>query len=219
MTVGEQRWPDTPEFCSIAKNWNSNFSTILLGFVWKGYDLLYSEIISKIDMTKTEDELERSITQYLTPKIREAMTGYEPFDIEQGVYEFETRLPSPAQSPLYDIAFVLKSNERIMWPMEAKILKTDKSTGEYISEIKENFLTCRYAPFSNEGAMIGYMLSGRADNAFSKMTKKLGTHFSKHKEFPDRNHRVSSHVRNVPKSKSYPSKFLCHHLIMLMAKN
>ena len=60
-----------------------------------------------------------------------------------------------------------------MWPLEAQVLKTDGAVSEYIKEINDNFMTCRYAPFSSEGGMLGYLLSGNPDKAFTNIAKKL----------------------------------------------
>ncbi len=93
-TFLERRWPDTPNnFVAIARAWRSDASTILLTFVWQGYDLLQSEVLSHIDPELTDDELERSITQLLEPRIHKAMTGDEPFYVQHEVYEYETRQP------------------------------------------------------------------------------------------------------------------------------
>jgi hypothetical protein len=213
-TLGELRWPNTPEFSTIAKAWRQDASDILIGFIWQGYDLLTKEMFSKIDVSQAEDEIERSITQYLTPSIRKAMTGFEPFEVEQGVHEFETRMPPPAQPPLYDIAFVLRENKRIMWPMEAKILKTDGAIAEYVKEIENNFLTCRYAPFSNEGAMLGYLLSGNPGKAFDNISRKAGYKLTNHPGFPIRYHKISEHKRRAAPERNCPIDFYCHHMIM-----
>ena len=218
LSIGELRWPVSQEFFSAANQWKKDASAILLSFVWKGYDSLSNDILSKINNTQAEDQVERSITQYLTPRIRDAMTGYEPFYVEQGVNEFETREPSPAQPPLYDIAFVLRQNERVMWPLEAKVLKTDGSVNEYVQEIRNNFLTCRYAPFSSQGAMLGYLLSGEPSIALTNIAEKTPCPLKKSPAFPKRNHMISKHVRLVPHGKPYPANFLCHHLIMIIGK-
>lgn len=219
FSIGELRWPVSREFVSVAKQWKDNASALLLGFVWKGYDSLINDILSKIDCSQPEDQIERSITQYLTPKIRDAMTGYEPFHVEQGINEFETRALSPAQPPVYDIAFVLRQNERVMWPLEAKVLKTANSVGEYVKEITNNFLTCRYAPFSSEGAMLGYLLSGNPNDAFAKIAKKTPCTLYKNHSFSKRAHKISDHMRSVPEEKPYPANFCCHHLIMPICKS
>ena len=98
--------------------------------------------------------------------------------------------------------------------MEAKILKTDQQVSEYVEDVKNEFLTCRYAPFSDEGAMLGYMLSGHPDAAFLKFSRALAVKLTGHLDFPDRDHRVSSHLRKVPKNKPYPTSFRIHHLMM-----
>ncbi len=213
-TLGKLRWPNTLEFSTVARAWRKDASYILLGFVWQGNDLLKEEVLSEIDVTQAEDEIERSVTQYLTPRIRRAMTGFEPYDVEQGVYEFETRMPPPAQPPLYDIAFVLRENERVMWPLEAKVLKTDGAIAEFVKEIENNFLTCRYAPFSNEGALLGYLLSGTPNKVFDNINRKTGYKLNDYPGFPNRSHKTSKHYRIVPQGKRYPSGFCCHHMIM-----
>ncbi|MHC5833845.1 MAG: hypothetical protein ACYT04_000000102060, partial [Nostoc sp.] len=84
----------------------------------------------------------------------------EPFDVQHEVYEFESRQSAKAQPPQYDIAFILRANDTIIWPLEAKVLISDGAVAEYIKEINGNFLTCRYAPFSSEGGMLGYLFFG-----------------------------------------------------------
>ena len=214
QTIGEARWPDSPEFSAIAQIWHRNAAAIMLGFVWRGYDLLCADVLFHIEVSLADEQLERSITQILTPFIRDCMTGYEPFHIEQGVYENETRVSASAQPPLYDLAFVLKSNPRIMWPLEAKVLRTDGAIGHYVYEIKENFLTCRYAPFTSEGAMLGYLLAGHPTNVFARIEKKVPCQLTHHPDFLFCPHKTSVHKRNIPPGKSYPIIFHCHHLIM-----
>ncbi len=189
-------------------------SVILLELVWKGYDRFYADTLSQVDFSKDDEDLERDITQFLEPKIREVMTGYEPFYIQHGPYERETRFGGSAQPPQYDIAFILHINPRVMWPLEAKVLKTHGSVAEYIKEVRTNFLTCRYSPFSNEAAMLGYLLSGDPNIVFSNITDKGGWELSTHAHFPKRDHRTSDHERKIPEGKYYPKKFRCHHIVL-----
>jgi hypothetical protein len=207
------------DFVKLAKDWCKDASTLLLLLVWEGYDLFEKEELSKIDWNQNYDELERSITQNFVPMIRKRMTGWEPFDVEHGPYEFKTRMPPPAQSPQYDIAFVLIANKKIIWPLEAKVLHSDGKVSEYIKEIVENFLKCRYAPFSSEGGMLGYLMKGEAKNAFRNIQNKLNKQkasckLEDHPEFPDRDHKTSQHKRQVPPGEPYPADFCCHHLIL-----
>ena len=213
-TYSEKRWPDTPEFNSVLRSWKVAGSIILLRLVWKGYDSFYKEVLSKLDCSQDDKDLERNITQLLEPKIRRAMNGFEPFDVQHGPYEHETRQPAPAQPPQYDIAFVLRANPRVMWPLEAKVLRTDGYIKNYVDEIENNFLTCRYAPFSNEAAMLGYLLSGDCNKAFDNIKSKTGWDLKNHPNFAVRAQKVSRHKRRLPEGEKYPIDFICHHLLL-----
>ncbi|WP_322744232.1 MULTISPECIES: hypothetical protein [unclassified Coleofasciculus] len=212
-TILEVRLPNTPDFVQLAQEWCGDASMILLAFVWDGYDLLH-EVLSQINWNQDYEELERSITQRFVPMIRKRMTGDEPFSVEHGPYEFETRMPPPAQSPQYDIAFVLYDKPGIMWPLEAKVLRSVKAVAPYVKDIKNEFLKCRYAPFSSEGGMLGYLLSSEPNKAFRSIQAKLDCELNHHPRFPTRYHKTSDHQRTVPEGKNYPRDFRCHHLIL-----
>lgn len=198
------------DFVTLANQWYPGISEKLLTFVWEGYDLLLDDFPAGIN----ERDLERSITQSLELRIRRAMSGYEPFEIQHGPYERETMQPPPAQPPQYDLAFILREDERLMWPLEAKILKTDKAVGKYVKDLKTEFLTCRYSPFSSQAAMLGYLLRGEPDKVFHCLETKLTCALDTHPKFPDRACRMSDHFRSVPTGKPYPAKFRCHHLVL-----
>jgi hypothetical protein len=198
------------EFVSLAGRWCANQSALLLTFVWKGYDLLLAELPAGIDPR----DLERSTTQSLELRIRRVMTGDEPFDIQHGPYERETMKACPAQPPQYDLAFVYLAAEQIMWPLEAKVLETDGTVGEYVKEVNNEFLTCRYAPFSGEGAMLAYLLSGNPRNVFANLAAKIPCRLMAHQAFSARPHAVSEHQRKVAAGKPYPTDFCCHHLVL-----
>ncbi len=220
LTISELRWPDTSDFVETAKKWREDASAILLRFVWQGYDLLQDEVLSQIDPKQADSELERNITQHLELRIRRAMSGFEPFafDVQHGSYEDETRQLTPAQPPQYDIAFILRANERIMWPLEAKVLRSDGAVAPYINDLKNNFLSCRYAPFSSEGAMLGYLLSGVPDNVFRHIETKVPCELHHHPVFPERAYKYSEHTRHIPTNKSYPTHFRCQHLILQVTR-
>ncbi len=213
-TYSERCWPDTAEFNGLLQNWQAAWSRVLLGFVWSGYDILCAEALSEVECSQADEDLERDITQLLEPRIRRAMTGYEPFYVQHGAYERESRAPAPAQPPQYDIAFILRSSPRVMWPLEAKVLRTDASVGEYVKAVKKNFLTCRYSPFSSEGAMVGYLLKGEANVAFENVSRKGGWILLPERDFSKRDHRTSKHERVVPEGKPYPVGFRCHHMVL-----
>lgn len=213
QTYSERRWPDTPEFNEVLRRLKIGSSIRILELVWKAYDSFCAEDLSEVDCCRDDGDLERDITQLLEPKIRHVMSGDEPFDVQHAPYEYESWLGPPAQPPQYDIAFKLRCNPRVMWPLEAKVLRTEGSVAEYIKEVRSNFLTCRYSPFSSEAAMLGYLLSGDSQRTFNNIADKGGWRLAPHADFAHHDHRTSDHQRDVPEGKPYPIQFRCHHLV------
>ena len=209
----QKRYPNTGDFVELAKAWNPDAISILIRLVWEGYDRLATELLSQINCDGTEEQLERSITQTLGWRIRRGMTGDEPFEVQQEVYEFETSKSAQAQPPQYDIAFILIANDRMILPFEAKVLRSDVDVTEYVKEINNNFMTCRYAPFSSEGGMLGYLFSGDSNKAFTNIETQVPCILDAHPHFHDRDHKTSNHTRVVPSGQSYPVDFRCHHLL------
>lgn len=200
--------PDA-KFVATLSHWASDQADVMLGFVWQAYDVM----IANMPYVDNRD-LERSITQLLEPRIRDAMSGDEPYYIQHGPFEHETMAAPPAQPPAYDLAFVLRAEERLMWPIEAKVLETPNQTAAYLKDLQEEFLTCRYAPFSKAGAMLAYLLSGTPEDALATIEGKLGKTLSPLAKFASRAHRLSEHDRTVPAGKIYSRSFACHHLVM-----
>jgi len=216
MTIAEAGFPNTGEFQRLVSHWATDASLLMLQFVWRGYDYLKEDVLDRIDARKSDEDLERSVTQLLEPRIRRAMTGDEPFEIQHGSYEHETRQPPPAQPPQYDLAFVLRANPRVMWPLEAKLIRSDGAVGRYVSELRGNFLTCRYAPFSRSGAMLGYLLSTGTSAVFDNISNAVPCKLFAVAGFSARPHRRSSHTRTVPPARRYPRRFRCHHLLLTL---
>lgn len=198
-----------PAFIVLARSWIDQPTSQFITLVWSAYDNMRAAS-PHVDGR----DLERSITQLLEPRIRDAMSGDEPFYIQHSPFERETMKAAPAQPPAYDLAFVLRADERIMWPLEAKVLETPKNVSKYIQDVQNEFLTCRYAPFSNSGAMLGYLLTGSTEDAFREISKKLGCVLDALPEHPTKPNRRSHHSRSVPPEKSYPAEFGCYHLIL-----
>jgi hypothetical protein len=215
-TIAEARFPKTAEFHHLLSHWATDASLLMLQFVWRGHDYLKEDVLDRIDARQSDEDLERSVTQLLEPRIRRAMTGDEPFEIQHGSYEHETRQPPPAQPPQYDLAFVLRANPRIMWPLEAKLIRSDGDVGRYASELRDNFLTCRYAPFSRGGAMMGYVLCSAISAVFENISKTVPCKLFRVNRFSARPHRRSSHLRKVPAGKRYVRRFRCHHLLLAL---
>lgn len=199
-----------PAFAALARAWMQAPADTLLALVWTAYDDMRAS-----PPTIDTSDLERSITQRLEARINDAMSGDEPFRVQHGAYEHETKAAAPAQPPQYDIAFVLRSDERLMWPLEAKVLETAGRISGYLEDVNQQFLTCRYAPFSGSAAMLGYLLSGDTSQALESIGKKLGcTLHPVSGASSMRAHRISYHIRTSPPGKQYPQDFTCHHLML-----
>lgn len=210
-------WPENQAFLSMAREWSESASSQILGFVWVGWDNLDRETLQRVwRQTNRVRNLEREMTQLLVPHIIKAIPKESPFFLMHECFEFESQSQtfSNAQPPQYDIAFVLYSNQRIIWPVEAKVLKTDKALSEYVDEIKDNFLTCRYAPFVAQSAMLGYLLKGTPLKFFENLSMRLQCSLHQHPDFPGREHKTSDHKRIVPKGQNCPIDFRCHHLVL-----
>jgi hypothetical protein len=201
--------PVDAAFLAGAARWLRNSEAIMLQRVWQGFDLL--------DRTRPVfdgGDLERSITERLETCIQDNMSGDEPFTVQHGPHERETKQPPPAQPPQYDIAFVFRADPRVMWPLEAKVLETPRALAAYVGDVNDQFLTCRYAPFSPSGAMLGYLLTGSVADVFATLATRLACTLEPSTHRPERAERYSDHVRTVPQGKSYPSTFTCHHVIV-----
>lgn len=215
-TPGELRWPDSDLFAIAAAHARAGAFETLLSAMWRGYDSFLADGWSNVDLAAATDEVERSLTQYLVPHIR--LDEYSPFFLYPGFKELASRQAPPAQAPEYDIAFVLRANQRIAWPVEAKVLSTSGTVAEYNKAVKERFLTGYYAPFTPSAAMVGYLMGGATDDAFASISAKLPATLVRHDGFVDRPHRISDHERTWPDDDSRPKEFRCHHLLFVMQK-
>ena len=210
-------WPDHEvTYVDLAGRWGRDAFDEMLEVVWKGYDDLFTDVIRSVDITQADDELEGAITQILEPRIRGCLSGDEPWDVQHGSYEYATRKASPAQPPQYDIAFVLRRNPRIMWPLEAKILRSDGALGPYTRDVRQEFLTGRYAPYVNGGAMLGYLLRGCPETVFRGISDRLACRLQPLRKFDSVRHQVSVHQRELDNPDFLSGAFWCHHLVMRM---
>lgn len=202
--------PANAAFIDLATRWIGDAEPDFVDHIWAGFERLKRSAVSFDGR-----DLERSITQLLEAAIDDVVPGEAPYYVQHGPYERETMLAPPAQPPAYDLAFVLRADPRIMWPAEAKVLTSAKALAEYLADVREQYLTCRYAPFSASGAMLGYLLDGEADEALENIAQRLAIPFAETTPInPDRPHRSTVHGREVPAGKVYPTPFRCHHIVL-----
>ena len=214
-TLFDLVWPnESQDYRALAKSWSDDALEIMMTASWKGYRDLAKDWLAGIDTAQADEELERTITQLLEPCIRRYLSGDEPYFVQHACYEFATRESAPAQPPQYDLAFVLRENRKVMWPMEAKVLRTDTRVSRYVRDVNEEFLTGRYAPFVNGGAMLGYLFTGSPVVALTNIERALGCSLQNFRSFDPSIHRVSLHNRKLVNIEFASGAFFCHHLIM-----
>jgi len=217
QTYLERRWPNTPVFQDIAEQWCADLSRLLLDLIWRGYDLLVTNDLQNVPFSLNNEAKEESLNFLLAVRIDQCKTGDEPFYVSHQPPEQTRRKRGRGKSPQPDIGFVLYEYPRSVWPMEGKMLSDDQDVAAYLAEIETNLLSGRYATFSREGAMLGYLLAGDPQRTLEGIGNNLGTTLRDHPRFTDRPHKLSEHLRaRVPHINS-PNDFVCHHLILRIA--
>lgn len=203
-------YPNIPADFQVAIAGAAEVIDQMLEAVWKGYDALcpYAACIKG-----ATNRVEDGLTDLLAERIRLHVNAFWPFTFDRQVPEEATRT-DPHKVPTYDLAFKLNENPRVMWPFEAKVLLTDGQVAQYVSDVKLQFLTCRYAPFSSGGAMIGYLMKGNPGTCFNNIANSLGVQLTTYSSFARRDHRTSVHVRKSAHLPESPTNFCCHHLLM-----
>lgn len=212
-TYQQRRWPDTKLFQSVAKRWCANQSFKLMDLVWLAIDDLCEADLEKVPVDDSDEAKEESLNLLLSMRIDKLKSGDEPFTVVHQPPEQYKRKTKNARSPVPDIGFVWHENPNCIWPIEGKMLKNPNDLKEYGKEINDNFLSGRYATFSTEGAILGYLLSGDADITLKNVAKQIGKRLSRHPKFKDRNHRISKHARSGVDNRKKES-FFCHHLVV-----
>jgi len=185
-----------------------------MGYVWAAWDTLRAEVLERIDPAAATDDVERDLSELLHEQIQRKMDPFAPVQVHHAVCERESRQAPPAQPPTYDIAFALRENRRVMWPLEAKVLRTAGDVGDYVKTFRQRFLTHVYAPFSSHASMLGYLFSGAPEDAFARVSAGIPCTLHHHPSFRRRQHKLSRHRRSVPTGKPYPKTFVCHHLML-----
>jgi hypothetical protein len=217
QTYLERRWPDTPLFQNIAALWCADQSRRLLEFVWRAYDLLLANDLNKVAFDADDEAREESLNYLLALRIDQCK-GNAPFCVVHQPPEQSKRKRGKGRSPQPDIGFALYEHPRSVWPLEGKVLMHDRDVSAYLAEIENNFVTARYATFSREGAMLGYLVTGDAETVLSHIGDALGSALRNHPHFEQRPHKLSNHTKtNLPHPNS-PADFVCHHLILCLSR-
>jgi hypothetical protein len=221
-TYREELHGKPPGVDALVNQWSDELIQQLLGLVWDAYDDVHRDVWSRVDWTRDYGDLERSLSEDLARAINGRMDDFLPVHVMHGPSERESRAAPPAQPPEYDIAFQWSDNPLLMWPLEAKVLKSDRDTEDnlkdYTETVRDRYLTGYYAPFSNGGAMLGYLKAGDPEIVAGHIATRLGVALVTHTAFPNRCHKTSDHRRTIPVGKDYPLMFRLHHLVLRLGR-
>jgi hypothetical protein len=179
--------------------------------------LLRAKDLQEVPVRADDEAKEESLNHLLAVRIDQCKSGDEPFYVFHQPPEQAARKRGRARSPQPDIGFALYDYPRSIWPIEAKILDHDRDVRAYLAEIRDNLLTGRYATFSREGAMVGYLLEGTPETFLGNIAGQMAEPLLPHSYFQDRPHRVSEHVRTRLPDPNAPTAFSCHHIVMQVA--
>jgi hypothetical protein len=213
-TYLDRRWPDTPLFQDVAMEWCADQSRLLLELLWRACDLLLDGFY-EVSLSANDEAKEETLNFLIAGKVNHCMSGDEPFWFPPQPPETARRKRGKGSSPTPDHGFVPYEYPRSIWPIEGKVLKNDGDLKAYVAEINDNFLTGRYAAFSREGAMLGYLLKGDPIRTLGQIGVRLNLPLASHPHFRDRPHRISVHLRTAI-TRNAAEEFQCHHLILLI---
>jgi hypothetical protein len=212
-TFSELRWPDDPSDAGLPIRWAADVASQVLDLTWRAFDKLQADHLVKVDFTQQDfEQLERDLTSkhfYQIALLWAAETGGDAaFVPDHECPENESRSSAPATPPAYDLAFVSVANQRVIWPLEAKVVPSPGKLAGYLKDVNDKFIGGVAAPLVGEGGMIAYLLTRETEVVFENLATKLAQVLAPDPRFSGRPHRVSRHSRA-----SAPDLRL-HHMLM-----
>jgi len=171
----------------------------------------------QLDFSRGYAQLERSLTDLHMGEITllwgESSSEFESFFPVHEPWEWQAITRRSARPPSCDLGFVLRSNRRIRWAVEAKVLESPNAIADYLADLQK-YLDGRSAPFAAESALGAYLVSGASDDVFTAIAQRLNCGLKPHEDFPSRPHRCSEHERSSTQLiEGMPTIFICHHLV------
>jgi len=209
--LSELRWLMDDESRRQAEDWAAGASNQVLDWTWRAFDALHANVLSHVDMSQPLDQLERDLTSKHFIEINRPFAaetdGLSSIVPHHEFPENESRPGGSGKPPASDICFIWYENQRVSWPIEAKVVPTPGTLAEYLGDVKK-FTDGVTAPFVGEGAQIAYLLSGDANGFFSNLSAKLSLRLQDVPEFSSRPHRFSQHARATA------PHLRLHHMVM-----
>jgi hypothetical protein len=214
LSYSQRVFPRTFEFTATLARLKKRGVKTMLDSVWSGLDRFKAEILDRNPPpTRQDRDLERDLTELIFPHVQRAVGGDFPYYLHHERKEREAT-GRVGQPPEPDLSFIFYANPRITFPIDSKVVDRDRvsDVADYVDTVNNRFLTCIYAPFSKEGAMLAFLLAGGVAALFRSLQSALGCPLSRRPYCLGRNHRTSRHERVAVACKFRP--FVCHHMVM-----
>jgi hypothetical protein len=190
-TASELRWPMDDESRRQAEVWAAGISNQVLDWTWRAFDALRANVLSQVNLNQPLEQLERDLTSKHFIEIQRIFgaetDGFSSIVPHHEYPENESAPGGSGKPPASDIGFVWYENQRVSWPIEAKVLKTPATLAPYLGDV-EKFANGIAAPFVGEGAQIAYLLNGTTADFLSSLKTKLSTPLQAVPEFSARAH-------------------------------
>jgi hypothetical protein len=194
-----------------AQRWAGEVAIHVLDWTWRAFDQLAAEHLSQVDLQRPLEQLERDLTSKHFIQINRIWAketeGFSSLTPHHEFPENETRPPAPGKPPAYDLAFVWCENQRVAWPLEAKVVQAPGALANYMGDVQK-FLSATAAPLVGEGGQIAYLLRGTATEFFGELASRLNQRVEEVAPFQNRPHRASHHRR------VFAPDLRLHHLVM-----
>ena len=215
-TFSEMRWPMDEESAAQAERWAEDVSAQVIDWTWRGFDQLREQHLNQVDFSQPLEQVERDLTSKhficITQLWAMETGGFSSISPHHEYPENETRPPAPGRPPAYDLAFVWVENQRVAWPIQAKVVQTPKAIAAYVGDV-EKFLGGTAAPLTGRGGLIAYLLAGEPAEFFDELQAHVHAKLEIVPAFQARAHRLSHHQRNQAPP-------LClHHMSMMCTRS
>ncbi len=216
-SYSQRTLPADFEFASTLEQLQVDGVRTMLGYLWAGLEQFKTDYLDKHPAPTREDsDLERDLTEQLYPFALKAIPAAAPYYLMHEKKERESAILG-AQPPEPDLSFVYFSNSRITFPIDSKVLEKDRPSDvkDYVATVSGRFLSCVYAPFCTQGAMIAFFLEGSVTKLLKRVREGLDCSLSRAWYFHGRYHKTSQHTRTA--AACHHKQFTCHHMVMAVS--
>ncbi len=179
-TIFDDLFPDSsPEFAAIADAWPEHVVVQMLTLVWEGFDRMKSlRNFRTLNFAGDYAQLERSLTDLhmdeITLAYSQENTCFESFIPKHEPWEFQNLKDRSARPPSSDLGFVMISNRRIRWSVEAKVVESPNKIAEYLKYLQK-YIEGTISPFATQSALGAYLITGDATQVFDSIGTILNT--------------------------------------------